>query len=303
MPSFQRHSQKRAVIMFFLRNGYGKLVAFLYAWTELLIIRTGSIAAISFLFADYACALFSIDKSIAKLVAIGVILVLAILNLIGLNYAKRVQNTITLTKVAALILLVCGGLLCAKGDVSRIAAIPHLSLGLPLISSFALALIPILWTYGGWQENTLISGETRDATKSLPFALQGTVLVTSCIYILVNALFLYIIPPERIASSPLIAADVLNLLYGRLGGKLLEALVVLFSIGSINALLITGSRITYAMAADIRIFKIFAVTSSQNMTPVAALLLNALGACIFVILGNFDRLLFFTVFSYGYFLL
>lgn len=278
----------------FLRKGYGKLIAFLYAWTELVIIRTGSIAAISFLFADYACGFFSIDKSTAKLVAISVILLLTILNLAGLNFARKVQNIFTLAKVATLVLLIFSGLISAKGDTSRITTIPHITLSLSSFSYFALALIPILWTYGGWQENTLVAGETRDATRSLPFALLGTIMVTSFIYILLNALFLYTIPPERIASSPLIAADVLNILYGRASSKLIEALVVLYSIGSINVLLITGSRITYAMAGDIPMFRLFAVTSSKNMTPIAALLLNAIGACIFVVLGSFDRLLFFT---------
>ena len=278
----------------YLRNGYGKLVAFLYAWTQLTIIRTGSIATISYLFADYACGLLSVTGSWAKPLAVGVISILALVNLAGLNYGRIAQNLLTLAKLSALLFLVVCGLLSGKGEPSRLTALADVSINIKLISSFLLALIPVLWTYGGWQESVFVAGETREARKSLPFALLGTVAVVGSAYMCVNALLLYLLPPEKIAASPLIAADVLDLLYGGLSGKLLEALVVLYSIGSVNAMIITGSRVTYAMAQDFPLFQFLARTDGKTNTPTAALLLNAVGSCIFVMLGSFDRLLFFT---------
>lgn len=277
----------------FLRQAYGKLIAFLYAWTELIVIRTGSIAAISFLFADFACGLLNIDKSMSKPLAIIVVVALATLNLMGLDSGKRAQNAFTLLKVAALVLLICGGLF-AGGNISRVIAMPLATPGLSALSAFALALIPILWTYGGWHENTFVAGETKNARQSLPFALLMTVLIVTSIYVLLNAIFLYAFPLKIIANSPLLAADMLSRQYGALGGKLLEVLVVLYSIGSINAMLITGSRIVYAASKDIAIFKVFSATSSRTMTPVGGVLLNALVACVFIMVGSFDRLLFFT---------
>jgi APA family basic amino acid/polyamine antiporter len=162
-----------------------------------------------------------------------------------------------------------------------------------LISAFGLALIPILWTYGGWQENVFVAGETKESGKSLPFALLGTVFLVGSVYLLLNVIFLYLIPADKMASSSMVAADVLDLLFGSSGGKVLAALVVLSCLSAINAMIITGSRVTYAMAQDVPLFKMFAA-SSQDMTPKRALLLNAFGACVFVILGSFDRLLFFT---------
>ncbi len=278
----------------FLRQAYGKLVAFLYAWTELLIIRTGSIAAISFLFADYACGLLSIDLSMAKLLALAVICILTALNLAGLTYGVKVQNTLTLTKLIAITLLILAGLFSGKGDLAPILTVPKLDLNLSFFSSFALALIPILWTYGGWQENIFVAGETKDAARSLPFALIGTVIIISCAYVLLNVFFLCIIPPEKMISSPLVAAQALNIIYGGLSAKLVDILVVICSIGAINAMIISGSRITYALGADQPIFRTLTFTTTKNNTPIAALLLNSLGACFFVILGSFDRLLFFT---------
>ena len=187
----------------FLREGYGKLVAFLYAWTELLIIRTGSIAVSSFLFADYACGFFSLPKTATKLLAIGIVIILSILNFLGLQHIRKLQNVLTLIKVVALLLLILTGFLSGKGDLTRITAIPAQNLDWSFLSAFALALVPILWTYGGWQENTFAGGETSDAARSLPFALIGTVITVGITYILINALYLYMIPTEQMIASPL----------------------------------------------------------------------------------------------------
>lgn len=277
----------------YLRRAYGQLIAFLYAWTELVIIRTGSIAAISFLFAGYACNLFAMDISATKIFAIGIILILTAFNLTGLYLGSKLQNILSLTKLLSLILLILAGLFSTKGNLSQVINFKHIDLNPSLYSSFALALIPILWTYGGWQENVFLAGETKDTKRSLPFALLGTVLVISVIYLLVNVSFLYIIPAEQMKNSSLVAADALNIIYGGFSAKLFDILVILCSIGTINAMIIAGSRIAYAVGTDLSAFKLLKITT-HDKTPVIALLLNSLGACIFVILGSFDRLLFFT---------
>jgi basic amino acid/polyamine antiporter, APA family len=279
----------------FLRRAYGKPIAFLFAWTELLIMRTGAIAAISYLFADYACALLSVDKGMTKLLGIGVIVILGALNFLGLRFGKNVQNALSLTKVLVIVVLISCALTTGHGDMSRLTTLPHDLVPTSLFSAFLLALIPVLWTYGGWQENVFVAGETKDTGKNLPFALTGVVLVVSSLYIVLNAIFLYLIPPGAMKTSTLIATDVMTLLYGAgVTSKLVGTLVVLYAIGTINAMIITGSRITYAMAQDVPLFKFLAAESADTATPIRALAVNVLGACIFVLVGSFDRLLFFT---------
>ncbi len=278
----------------FLRRAYGHLVAFLFAWTELLVIRTGSIAAVSYLFSGYACALLGVDKAMMRPLAIGIGMLLGAINVMGLNVGRKLQNTLSLTKVAAILLLISGAAVVGHGNVCHLTGLPQEAPSLNLVSSFLLALIPILWTYGGWQESVFVAGETKNAGKTLPFALTGVVFVVSSLYILANAVFLYLIPPDRLVNSTEIAADVLKLLYGGVSSKILEVLVVISAIGSINAMLIIGSRITYAMAHDVPLFKVFASESSDSKAPVRALGLNVAGACIFILLGTFERLLFFT---------
>jgi len=279
----------------FLRRAYGKLIAFLFAWTELLIMRTGAIAAISYLFADYACAFLALDKSMTKALGVGAIILLGALNFLGLRFGKNVQNVLSLAKVLAIVLLIASALTAGHGDISRLTSWPHDATGASLFSAFLLALIPILWTYGGWQENVFVAGETKDTGKTLPFALTGVVLVVSSLYILLNAIFLYLIPSETLTKSTLIAADVMKLLYGDgMSSSVVEALVVLYAIGTINAMIITGSRITYAMAQDVPLFKILAAESPDTATPIRALAINVIGSCIFVLVGSFNQLLFFT---------
>jgi len=279
----------------FLKRAYGKAIAFLFAWTELLIMRTGAIAAISYLFADYACALFAVDKSMSRVLAVGVVVLLGALNLLGLTIGKNIQNALSITKVAAIVALIGGALLWGHGDAARLITNNDAAPPISVLQAFILALIPVLWTYGGWQESVFVAGETKDAGKSLPFALMGTVLVVGSLYTLLNALFLYLIPTDKLATSPLIAADVMTLVYGSgMSSKILEALISIYAMGTINAMIITGSRITYAMAQDVPLFKILAAEKAESTTPIKSLLVNVFGACIFVLLGSFDRLLFFT---------
>lgn len=278
----------------FLREAYGKVIAFAYAWTDLTIIRTGNIAVLAFLFAEYAASLFSSDRSLVKPLAVGVVVVLALLNLLGIEWGRRAQNALSITKVAALILLIVSGLLDSQGRAGRIFASSHAPLTGAAISSFLLAMIPILWTYGGWHENTFVAGETKDAHKSLPFSLLTTVMIVGSIYVLANGVFLYGFSTEQIATSPLIAADMLNRQFGALGAKALAALVVVFSLGSINAIIITGSRITFAACSDVPTLRKLAAVTTKSTTPVISVILVSAVACLFILVGSFDQLLFFT---------
>ena len=123
-----------------------------------------------------------------------------------------------------------------------------------ILALFCLALIPILWTYGGWHESTFVAGETKDAKKVIPSVLVVGIVIITVIYLAINCLYLYLIPAEQMVHAKLIAADVLKILYGNYGRKILEVLVIISSLGCLNAMIITGSRVTYAMAKDNRVF-------------------------------------------------
>jgi len=131
----------------YLRESYGPLSGFLFGWTELLVIRTGSIAAVSFIFAEYLQSFLFLDKCLIKPVAIFIVLILSLINIIGLRYGKRVQDISTITKIAALLGIIVLGAISKKGDVSHFYS-PPITIDRNIFALFGLALIPILWTYG-----------------------------------------------------------------------------------------------------------------------------------------------------------
>ncbi len=277
----------------YLRDSYGLWAGFLFGWTELLVIRTGSIAAVSFISAEYLQSFLSTNKSLIKTMAISIVFTLSFINIVGLRYGKRLLDVLTLTKISALIGIIVFGFISRKGDISHFYSVPATFDG-GVFPCFGLALIPILWTYGGWHENTFMAGETKDVAKTLPFALIMGIFIVTVFYLAINFLYIYLIPGTKIANSSLIASDVLQILWGKIGRKILEALVIISSLGCLNAMIITGSRITYAMAKDNVIFRWIGKVNTRYETPDRAIVINAIWSTVLIILGSFNNLLFFT---------
>jgi len=277
----------------YLRESYGRLSAFLFGWTELLVIRTGSIAAVAFISAEYLCSLLSAGPVFVKPAAVSIVLFLSLINIFGLNYGKKIHNTLTVINISALLGMVLFGIISRKGDISHFqpAALPLDKNILPL---FGLALISILWAYGGWHENTFVAEETEDAAKTLPRALMTGISLITVLYLAVNFLYIYLMPVAVMTESSLIGSNVFHILYGKYGRKIFEMVVVIASLGSINATIITGSRITYAMAKDNAVFAYLEKISEHYGAPYRAVIINALWASILILLGTFAKLLFFT---------
>lgn len=277
----------------YLRQSYGQGVSFLFGWTELLVIRTGSIAAVSFIFAEYLKSFLSLEVASVKLIAICVVIIFSLINILGLRPAKIVQNSSTLTKGLALLAIVLFGFLSKKGDISNFQSI-SISTDKGIFSMFGLALIPILWTYGGWHESTFVTSETKDYKRSLPFVLIIGLLLIILSYVTINLVYIYLIPVKEIAKANLIASNMMQILYGQSGKKILEILIMISSLGCINAMIITGSRVTYAMAKDNSVFRYIGQIDSKYATPARAIIINAVWSTVLIVWGSFSKLLFFT---------
>jgi len=277
----------------YLKESYGPWAGFLFGWTELLVIRTGSIAALAFISAEYMLSFFCVTGFSIKVTAVLIIFVYSYLNIIGLRQSKAVLNVFTGVKILALIAMVVFGIMSKKGELSNFQSVisPAGTAGFPL---FGLALIPILWTYGGWHENTFMAGETKDAAKTIPRALFTGTLIVTALYLAINALYIYLIPVNRIAGTDLVASDALRILFGRPGQKALEILVIIATLGSINATMMTGSRITYAMSKDSAIFKYLGGLDMKFGTPRRSIIINGIWSAVLVVTGSFNELLFFT---------
>ena len=278
----------------YLRESYGSLTGFLFGWVNLLVVSTGSIAAVSFIFAEYLQSFLSIDNALLKPIAVFSILLLAFINIIGLRYGKKIQNMSAVMKILLLVGIIIFGFVFRKGDISHFHPLPMEPTKGGFFPLFGLALIPILWTYGGWHENTFVAEETKDARRTLPFALITGISVIILLYLVINALFIYLISPAKMANVGLIAPEALRILFGKSGKKLFEALVIISSLGCLNAMIITGSRVTYAMSKDNAFFRYIGKIKAECGTPYRAIIIIAVWAAVLVILGTFNKLLFFT---------
>jgi len=278
----------------YLKQAYGPGVGFLFGWAELLVIHTGSVAAVSFVAAEYLGKFLNIDIGFVRPIAIGIVVIVSLINIFFFCYGKKVQNTITAAKILAVVAIIALGFILRKGHMANFQIVAQNLKDGNYLSMFALALIPILWAYGGWHENTFLSGETKNPTKTVPFALITGVSVVILLYLAMNTLYIYMIPAYETPNFPLIASEVLTRLSGAWGAKILDLIIVIFSLGTINAMVITGSRITYAMSVDNPVFSYIGDINNKYATPHRAIALTSVWSIILIAWGSFNKLLFFT---------
>lgn len=136
--------------------------------------------------------------------------------------------------------------------------------------------------------------ETKNARRTLPLALITGIFIITFLYLAMNLLYIYLMPVGEMANANLVASEMMQILYGGNGKRILEALVIIFSIGCLNAMIITGGRITYAMAKDNAIFSYIGKINTRYSTPYLAIIINAVWSVVLIILGTFNKLLFFT---------
>jgi amino acid transporter len=254
----------------YLTRAYGSWVGFLFAWAQLAVIRTGgSIAGVAFVFGDYARTLRDLGHLSGILYAALAIAVLTLINAWGVKPGKRVQNALTTAKVLGLAGIVLAGF-CWSGSTAAVTTPAP-----PGLSSFAMAMVFVLFTYDGWNEAVYVTAEVQQRRRNLPLALiLGTAAVT-VIYLLVNAAYLAGLGFDRVRASSVVAADVLELALGEKGARVMSVLVMVSALGSINGTIFTGARIYAEMGTDHAVFSPLARWSGRWGTPVVSLLIQA----------------------------
>ncbi len=279
-------------VFVYLREGFGRLPAFLFGWTELVVIRASALGAIATVFAEYLLRSLGFDPELPRYadavhhVAAVAILVTAAFNYTGVRWSSFLISATTAAKYGALLVLVALAFLAGGGDFANytVAAGP-LDAGL-----FGLALISVLWAYDGWADVSFVGGEVRDPQRNLPRALiLGTVSVVG-IYLLVNLAYLYLLPIGRMRESTLVAADAAQLLVGRLGVGLVAVVVMVSTFGTLAGSMLTGPRIFFAMADDGLFFKGIAQVHPRFRTPARAIAMTAVLAAGFVLVRTFEDL-------------
>ncbi|MCU0537156.1 MAG: amino acid permease [Hydrococcus sp. Prado102] len=277
---------------YYLMRAFGKKVAFLFAWTRMSVLQTGSIALLAFVFGDYASQLWRLGYYSTSIYAVLVIALFTGLNLAGTQQGKQMQNWLSAAIVLGLLLVVVGGLIfAAPYNVST-------SVELPSSGNFGLAMVFVLLSYGGWNEAAYVSAETRNLKRDLARSLFWSIGIITTIYLLVNVAYIRGLGLSAMADSEAVAADLMRNAFGQSGAIFISILVAIAALSSLNATIITGARTNYALGKDFSLFTVLGRWRSHNSTPTNALLAQGAISLALVLLGTFTRNGFETMVDY-----
>lgn len=278
----------------YLREGWGRLAAFLFGWTELVLIRANALGGIAVVFGEYLLRSVGVDPVehwvAARSVSAAAIAFAAAVNIRGTNLGALIVGVATWAKFAALTILSGAAFLIGS---SHGASLTNLTTGTgaPIaVGAMGLALVSILWAYDGWADLSFASGEVKTPQVNLPRAIILGTLAIIAIYLVTNVAYLYVNPIDTIAESRLVAADTMLALFGRVGVVLVSIFVMISTFSSLNGSMLASPRIFFAMADDGMLFEPIARVHPRYKTPYVSIVLAALLGMALVLSRSFEAL-------------
>ncbi len=273
----------------YLREAFSPGVGFLWGWAMFWSMHSGIIAAISVVFARYAAFFVPLGDGGSKAVAIAVILVLSAINYLGVKPGSALQTYITLGKVIAVGAMIVFGFVLGSRLPSHFE--PGTAVATDIsVRDFALALVAGLFAFGGWHMVTYNAEETVAPERTIPRGLVIGTLIVTVSYIALNAVYMYVLPLDTVASSTRVAADAADAVVGRGGGAFMAGLVMFSTFGALSGIILAGPRVYYAMARDGLLFSWLQTIHPRFETPHRAILLQALWSSVLVLTGTYRAL-------------
>jgi APA family basic amino acid/polyamine antiporter len=289
----------------YFRKAFGPFIAFEYAWAKFFIMRVGSLSIQTLAFAQFAAEFFSVEvHKIQKPVAIGALAFICGINILGVRWGSFTQNVLTALKILSLILLILTGIAVSIGLLNNSNPEPVITITEPSTRSvyilYGLALIAIMWTFGGWDESPFVAEEIIRPERNIPISLIGGLLTCIILYVLTNAAYLTVLGPDQFASSGGRTATLfLEQAVGIWAKRILSIILMISTFGAANGFVLTSGRIIYATGRDNKIFHWFAKTHHLTKTPVRGLIAQfILGSTAIMIMDNPFKLVIFTGFAY-----
>ncbi|HET8553205.1 MAG TPA: amino acid permease [Rhodanobacteraceae bacterium] len=271
----------------YLREAYGRPLAFLFGWMWLLTTPI-SWAAQSLMFAEYLGFFIPLSRATIHIIAAVLIVLVAAANTRSVRIGAVIQNLSTSAKVLAIVgLSVAIFFFAPGGEHNPLASEP---MGVAKWSGIGLALVAALWAYDGWENLTTLSGEVRNPQRNLPLALIGGVVVVIVVYLLINTAYLRALALPDLAASKSVAADAAGVVMGRAGASFVGALVMVSVFGTLNGSILSSPRVFYAMAEDGLFFKTVGKVHPKYETPYIAIGFIVVLAVIYVLLRTFMQL-------------
>ena len=277
----------------FIRDAFGPFLAFLFGWTLFLVISTGSIATLAVAFSAYIAEFIPVTLFQSKLISIAMIAVIAAVNVRGTRNSADLQNVMTAVKVLAI--LAMGGALLWLGRSPVYETALPLSLG-ARASGFGIAMISVLWAYEGWQYATFSAGEAVHPQRNFPLAfLTGTAALIA-IYLFANLGYLKALGATQVAVSTRVAATSVSAMLGGIAGKAVALAILISIFSAANSIVLTASRVYFAMANDGLFFRRLSEVHPRFGTPALAVIATSLWAAILAASGTFEQLLTYVIF-------
>ncbi|QJD31002.1 APC family permease [Methylococcus geothermalis] len=301
----------------FLRRAYGPLWGFLFGWQQVVIGKTGSIATIATGFALFlGFFVGGLQEEWLRLprgeggwgitglqiVAMTAVALFSAINCFGVGTGGAVQSFLTVLKVAAIVALAALVFGVGKGSWEHFRPVPASPSGAAWgLGGFAAALAAVLWAYDGWNNLTLVGSEIRDPEHTIPKVFLLGLVGVMGVYLLANLAYFYALPLAAVKDSQRVAQDVAQIVFGDRGSAAITAAAVVSTLAALNGSILSGARVSYAMARDGLFFSPLARLNPTHRTPVNALVIQALFACFLILLFGQDRAGFDRLFNYAIF--
>jgi APA family basic amino acid/polyamine antiporter len=278
----------------YLRDTYGPLAGFLFGWTTLLVVHSGGMAAVAIVFAKNLNVLAGGGVP-EPLVVVVTLAALAGVNCAGVGSGNRAQGLLGVAKVVVIGMLIVAGLALAPHHASPAESAPAARAPLTVWKAFGGAMIPVMFSYGGWQTANYVTGEIKDPTRNLGRALLAGVAVVVLIYLLVNIACLRALGVEALGRTLTPTSDVLSLSVGPIAGRLAAAAIALSALAFMSQSMLTGPRVCFAMARDGLFFRRMGALAAGRRTPAAAIVLMAIWTTVLALSGKYEQILSYVV--------
>ncbi|MGK9476766.1 APC family permease [Melioribacter sp. OK-6-Me] len=306
----------------YFKKMYGDFTSYIYGWSILSVIQTGSQAAIAYVFAEYvgyfvhyfelplALQQFNFTIPLAgkiypfydfgtKSVAIIAIIFLTAINYIGVITGGSLQTVITYIKIGIIVIFSLLLILVGNGSMSNV----YTGFRLPetdarnLFDSIGLSFAGAFWAYDAWNNITFVSGEVKNANRNVPLGLLFGVLIVISVYVFINIAYLYVLPVSEMANSPLVAATAAEKVFGNFGGNLISLIVIISTFGALNGSILATARVPFAMSKSKLFFDSLGKVHPRFGTPYISLVVQGIWSCILVLSGTFDTITDYVMFA------
>ena len=278
----------------YLREGWGRLAAFLFGWSELVLIRANALGGIAVVFGEYLLRSLGVDPVehyvAARSLSAMAIAFAAAANIRGAQIGAFIVGIATWAKFSALAALALAAFLIGSAHGASVGNLTNGTGAAIGVGSMGLAIVSILWAYDGWADLSFVSGEVKDPQRNLPRAIILGTIAIIVIYVTTNVAYLYVNPITAVATSRLVAADTMLALFGQTGVVLVSMFVMVSSFSSLNGSMLASPRVFFAMADDGLFFERIARVHPRYQTPYVAILLAAMLGMALVLSRSFESL-------------